>query len=325
MPEAMPEGLPTYMEPEALPEALPAYMETEGLPTYMEPEAMPEGLPEAMPEGLPEAMPEALPEALPTYMEPEALPQTVPSFDALLNPPSETAAVVEVPPFAGDIPDLNVQPVTGEFFAPLTTAERVEEFAVPGLEPAPTPAPVDRTMIPDMPPPVYDVPDLPPPTMPAYGAEAYATDAYGTAVQEYSADQFAQPYGWEDAGASALAAASGETTQGLYSPEAFMPTAPSLPDGSEAEMTSAVFSELSSLSVERPRVVRTKAGLQRRTKEEGETIPMPIEEIEVKAISRDPEAIRSSFSSFHSATNRARAAGDIGPDVRGANPNEVTP
>ncbi len=272
-----------------------------------------------------------------TEMEPEVPPETVPSFDALIEPPGVAEPVVEVPVATVEIPDLNIQPVTGEFFAPLVTEEKAEDMSVPGLEPDLTPTPaVDQTAIPDMPPPVYDVPDLPPPAVPAYGAESqgveqygaaqYAGDNYGTAVQGYSADQFAHPYGWERAGASALEAASGETIQGSYSPEAYMPTAPILPDGSEAEMTSAVFSEFSSLVTERPKIQRTKVGLQVRTKsEEEQAASIPIEEIEVKSIPRDPEAIRLSFSSFHSATNRARVTGGLEPEVRGTEHDEVTP
>jgi hypothetical protein len=276
---------------------------------------------------IPDVSVEPLQQAIPD-MEAAPPQEAVPSFESLVSPHAE--APPETPTFASEDADYSAQPTSGEFFSPLAAPETVGEGVLPILEPESEPPPAQGGTVPDMPPPVYDVPDMPPPTVPAYGADAYEGAEYGAAAQAYSPDEFAKPYGWEGAGANALAAASGETVQTGYSPEAYVPTAPTLPDGTEAEMTSAVFSEFTSLATERPKVQRTKAGLQRRAKPpetEPEEIPVPPApaEAEVKPVARDPEAVRSSFSNFHSATSRARDSEGEGSDVHSAEPNEMTP
>jgi hypothetical protein len=91
-------------------------------------------------------------------------------------------------------------------------------------------------------------------------------------------------------------------------------------------MASEVFSELSSLTTERPKVQRTRAGLQKRTRSpEASSGPIPIPDIEPKPIARDAEAVRANFSNFHSATNRARSDVGDSPYMDGTSPDEVTP
>jgi hypothetical protein len=73
----------------------------------------------------------------------------------------------------------------------------------------------------------------------------------------------------------------------------------------EQDFASAVFSELSSLAAERPKVEKTSAGLAKRTPVARE--PEPIQPVQVVAAApRDAEAVRSRFSAFYSGTQRAR-------------------
>jgi len=301
-------------------------------------------------------------EPIPSAPEPVG---EVPSFDAVIGggpdiPWTEDApptVAPEIPWAGGETPEISYpayaagtpfgstpdQPYPGE----VPHVLRPDEDAgseIPGLEPEPV-TPVEDVNLPDLPPPPMPTADFPPPAMPGneaeaygaqgyegeaygaqdYGAATYGAEAYGAAAQAYTMDEFAQPYGWETAGASALAATV-DTGDGGYSPEAFVaPTAPPPPDGLEAEMASEVFSELSSLTTERPKVQRTRAGLQKRSRVPGATEPTPIPDIEPKPVARDAEAVRANFSNFHSATRGAR--GDVGdsPHIHGTPPDEVTP
>ena len=78
------------------------------------------------------------------------------------------------------------------------------------------------------------------------------------------------PSGWEAAGASALQAAAPESAT------EYRPVVQISPDPSSAgqeDFASAVFSELSSLAAERPKVETTRAGLAKRTPVEREEEP----------------------------------------------------
>jgi hypothetical protein len=118
----------------------------------------------------------------------------------------------------------------------------------------------------------------------------------------YSPDQLARPMGWETAGASALQAAAPE---GATEYRPVVQITPTSGGASEEDFASAVFSELSSLAAERPKVEKTSAGLAKRTPVARE--PEPVEPAQVAASApRDAEAVRSRFSAFYSGTQRAR-------------------
>jgi hypothetical protein len=82
-----------------------------------------------------------------------------------------------------------------------------------------------------------------------------------------------------------------------------------LEDTDEPDVTSEVFSELSSLSSERPKVQKTKAGLAKRRSDGAKPVEVkPIQqEVTLKHADRDADAVRSRFSSFYSGTQRARS------------------
>ncbi len=71
---------------------------------------------------------------------------------------------------------------------------------------------------------------------------------------------------------------------------------------------SEVFSELSSLSAERPKVEKTQAGLAKRRAEGAPPVEVtPIEqEPAATPANRDADQMRERFSSFYSGTQRAR-------------------
>ncbi|WP_084104558.1 ATP-binding protein [Demequina sp. NBRC 110056] len=116
----------------------------------------------------------------------------------------------------------------------------------------------------------------------------------------YTPEQLAKPEGWEAAGASALQAAEPEVATS-YQPVI-------QPDAGGGEDMSAVFSELSSLASERPKVEKTRAGLQRRRPSNAAPVEVkPIEEsVEIAPAERDADAVRNRFSSFYSGTQRAK-------------------
>ncbi len=208
------------------------------------------------------------------------------------------------------------------------------EVTIPALEadepPPPMAAPPSEVTIPaleaDEPPPA----PLAAPEYPQYGdqppypaAGSYdAASPYGE-PPAYSSEQFAQPYGWEAAGADALEAAGFEPDYRGYSPEAF--SAPPPTEDYEADVASAVFSELRSLSSERPTIQRTKAGLTRRAPSALATAG-PMVDVESKAVERNPETVRANFAGFYTGTTRGRAdAAALPPDVHGSSNNEATP
>ena len=118
----------------------------------------------------------------------------------------------------------------------------------------------------------------------------------------YSPDQLARPLGWETAGASALQAAAPESAT------EYRPVVQISPDSSSSgqeDFASAVFSELSSLAAERPKVETTRAGLAKRTPVPREVVPdEPVQA--APSAPRDAEAVRSRFSAFYSGTQRAK-------------------
>ncbi len=147
---------------------------------------------------------------------------------------------------------------------------------VPTLEEDPEPVPT-----PEPPPPSYD--QMPPPVAPDLG--------------------------WEAAGAQAVGYMGQDPDFGGYSPQAYemAPPPPPMPDESEieAEVTTAAFSELSSLAYERPKVERTRAGLTKREKVP-EAQQQDLGDGSIKPAERDADAVRSRYASFYSGTNRAK-------------------
>ena len=128
------------------------------------------------------------------------------------------------------------------------------------------------------------------------------------AGQAFTPDELASPFGWEAAGASALAAAEPEAASG-YSPIVdLQPEAYGADETDKAELTSAAFSEFSSLTAERPKVETTRAGLQRRRAAgEAPAEVKPIEpEVQIAHKERDADEVRNRFTSFYSGTQRAR-------------------
>jgi signal transduction histidine kinase len=221
--------------------------------------------------------------------------------DVYAEPPQleETAA-------AQNEPETEIQPVWQAF----ATEAHALEVAIPELEFEPEPAPAPK--------PDYaqyaQQPEYP-------AVAAYDTSgAYGAPAP--SPDQFAQPWGWEAAGADALQAANYEPDYRGYSPEAF--SAPPPVEDYEADVATAVFSELRSLSSERPTIQRTRAGLTRRERSAVATVA-PVD-VEPRAADRDPETVRANFAGFYTGTTRGRAdAAAQLTDVRGSLDNEVTP
>lgn len=139
---------------------------------------------------------------------------------------------------------------------------------------------------------------------PAEGASPYNPGALGGQPPMYTRDDLARPLGWETAGESALAATAPEQVAG-YNPVVQVDPQPVY---DEAEMASAVFSEFSSLTAERPKVERTRAGLQKRRP--ADAPPVEVQQIEedlsTAHIDRNPDEVRTRFSSFYSGTQRAR-------------------
>jgi len=118
----------------------------------------------------------------------------------------------------------------------------------------------------------------------------------------YSPDQLARPLGWETAGASALQAAAPESAT-EYRP--VVQISPDANSSGQEDYASAVFSELSSLAAERPKVETTRAGLAKRTPVAREEVPETPAQVG-ESVPRDAEAVRSRFSAFYSGTQRAR-------------------
>lgn len=143
-------------------------------------------------------------------------------------------------------------------------------------------------------------PTAPNPTAPYQPAQA-------SAPMSFTPQELAQPRGWEAAGESAIAAADGDS--GEYTPvlDTNNSSGRSFADD-EADVTRAAFSELSSLSETRPKVEKTRSGLQRRRKvDEPPAAVEPIaEDVTLAPKERDAEAVRSRFSNFYSGTQRAR-------------------
>ncbi|MBC7299084.1 MAG: hypothetical protein H5T82_09335 [Demequina sp.] len=134
-------------------------------------------------------------------------------------------------------------------------------------------------------------------------ADSDAVFVPGSIPVAYSPDQLASPLGWETAGESALQAAAPETAT-EYRPVVQIDSEQQS-EGS-VDYASEVFSELSSLAAERPKVEKTRAGLVKRTPVERETEPESSADVAAPEVPRDAEAVRSRFSSFYSGTQRAR-------------------
>ncbi len=233
-------------------------------------------------------------EATPEWQPVEADVQPMQDAIPMLEPDPEPEPAPEPPPAPEPLP------------APEPPLASEPAFAA-----GPEPMPVDSFAAPYGEPPAYPAPQ-------PYDTAA----AYGEPAGQYSPDQFAQPYGWEAAGANALEAAGYEPDYRGYAPEAF--SAPPPTEDYEADVANAVFSELRSLSSERPTIQKTKAGLARRERSAVATAA-PVDEAESKAVERDPETVRANFAGFYTGTARGRADAAVHPtDVHGVN-NEVTP
>ena len=132
-----------------------------------------------------------------------------------------------------------------------------------------------------------------------------ALAAMPSAGQAFTPDELANPFGWEQAGASALLANEPEAAT------EYQPVVDTHSDGTPAqeELTSQVFSEFSSLATERPKLETTRAGLQRRRSVDAPAPDVkPIEqEVQLTPKDRDADEVRSRFSSFYSGTQRARS------------------
>ncbi|MDN4487604.1 ATP-binding protein [Demequina sp. SYSU T00039] len=169
----------------------------------------------------------------------------------------------------------------------------------PEPEPAPEPAPMSFT-------PAEGVAEAP--VFEPRPAPAPAVEEEAPATASFTPEQLANPMGWEAAGQSAIAEADGDS--GVYTPiiDTESPSGRSAADD-EADLARDVFAELSSLSESRPKVEKTKAGLQKRRKPaevEPEVTPLD-EEVTLAHKERDAEAVRNRFSSFYSGTQRARS------------------
>jgi len=134
-------------------------------------------------------------------------------------------------------------------------------------------------------------------------ADSHAVFGPGGVPAVYSPDQLARPLGWEAAGESALQAAAPEAAT-EYRP--VVQVEPQQQGEGSVDFTSEVFSELSSLAAERPKVEKTRAGLVKRTPVEREADSEGGADVAEPEVPRDAEAIRHRFSSFYSGTQRAR-------------------
>lgn len=141
------------------------------------------------------------------------------------------------------------------------------------------------------------------PTAAADSADSHAVLSPGGVPMAYSPDQLASPLGWEAAGESALQAAAPDTAT-EYRPVVQI-NSDQQAEGS-VDYASEVFSELSSLAAERPKVEKTRAGLVKRTPVEREAEPESTADVAAPDVPRDAEAVRNRFSSFYSGTHRAR-------------------
>ncbi|WP_062465319.1 ATP-binding protein [Demequina soli] len=197
----------------------------------------------------------------------------------------------------------------GTFAPAVPTADApapVAAFEPQAFDPAPAPAQPEPAPASFTPAPTSFAPE--PATAPE--PEAFPT-AFAPAPAEpaFSPEQLAEPSGWEAAGADALAAATTEVAAQSYQPVIDTEHTSGRGDGdAEADLARAAFSELSSLSEFRPKVEKTKAGLQKRRPVAQPPVEVtPIEdEVTLSPKERDADAVRSRFSSFYSGTQRAR-------------------
>ncbi|WP_062467340.1 ATP-binding protein [Demequina maris] len=173
----------------------------------------------------------------------------------------------------------------------------------PALQPEPQPEPMPTRQ----PEPARAQSFEPEPADASYAASP-ESQLFRPEPQQFSPEDLAEAHGWEAAGASALAAATDETVETSYEPVLDTEHSSGRTWDDDADLQRAVFSELSSLSASRPKVEKTKAGLQKRRRAEEppvETTPLE-EEVTLSPKERDAEAVRSRFSSFYSGTQRAR-------------------
>ncbi|MDE0572020.1 ATP-binding protein [Demequina sp. B12] len=239
----------------------------------------------SMPPARPSFMPSA--EAAPSYEAPAAAPSASGGWAPQATPSQPEP---EPAPFVPSAPE------------PVSEAPQAFEPAPQSFQPAPQsfePAPQAFEPAPQS----FE------PAPQAFQPEA-VRDQWGQSESadegaSFSPDDLARATGWEAAGQSAIQAAEPEVSSGyqpIIQPEP-------LPDD-EPDMTSAVFSELSSLAAERPKVEKTRAGLQKRRPADAppvEVKPLAAEPTATPSADRDAEAVRHRFSSFYSGTQRARS------------------
>ncbi|WP_082227281.1 sensor histidine kinase [Demequina rhizosphaerae] len=233
--------------------------------------------------------PEPAPE--PAAFEPAAV---VPEPEPEPAPVIEPAAPTSFEPAAFE-PGEELPEVQWSYTPPVPAAPVPELAPEPEPEPAPEPEP-------------FRAQAFEPAPADAGHAQMPESQLFRPEPQQFSPEDLAEAHGWEAAGASALAAATDETVETSYAPVLDTEHSSGRTWDDDADLQHAVFSELSSLSASRPKVEKTKAGLQKRRRpEETPVEATPLEdEVTLSPKERDAEAVRSRFSSFYSGTQRAR-------------------
>ncbi|WP_061961389.1 ATP-binding protein [Demequina flava] len=244
--------------------------------------------------------------AAPAPQAPEAEPAQAPAEPASEAPTKEPQRASFMPaapqPEASSAPEPWAQSASTFEPEPEPQPAAPSQPSVSSFEPAPQafePAPQAFAPAPQ---------SFEPDPAPATEQQAPAADAFGDSPASFTPDDLARATGWEAAGQNALQASEPEPGGGyqpIIQPE---PLADDEPD-----MTSAVFSELSSLAAERPKVEKTRAGLQKRRP--ASAPPVEVKPLEAEpqpqgtgdAPERDADAVRERFSSFYSGTQRARS------------------
>ncbi|WP_062210593.1 nitrate- and nitrite sensing domain-containing protein [Demequina oxidasica] len=238
------------------------------------------------------------PPSQPTPPAPAASPTT--GFSPIETP--EPAQGRQEEPAAEPVAQPDAQPAWGQF------APAVSLHDAPAKDESPwhtqsSPAPqqtAEPTPSSESAQPAEPAPPAPAPTVASFFSPRTEDAPQQT---QFSPDELASPMGWEAAGASALQAAEPDV-QTSYSPKVDLDS-----DHDGGSDLSSVFSEFSSLSAERPKVEKTRAGLQKRRSADAPPVQVtPIEEeVVVAPRERDADAVRSRFSSFYSGTERARS------------------
>lgn len=257
----------------------------------------------------------------------QAAPASAPSAPLSFTPVSQQAPVASPPESAYTAqPEVThaPEPVQPPAQPPVSASAPAAPASAPAWEPAPqsfAPEPQSQPSAPEapawqsapaapaaqptafQPAPAWEPAAAPSAPQPQQFSPTPELEPAGTQAT-YTPDQLADATGWQAAGASALQAAQPDIAtsyQPIIQPD-------ESGGGSDADLTSAVFSEFSSLAAERPKVEKTRAGLERRRPSNAKPVEVkPIEDTpEIVPVKRDADAIRDRFSSFYSGTQRAR-------------------